>query len=265
MTMTPSSTAGLAVEKNSALARMGRIAQQNRRPQRLRPLMRRYDVAYLTPSQEIKELARPAPAISAFEDAFAAFGRGTIFETEFGPTAVEDLLPGDKVMTQDAGLQVLKWVGRMTLIPDFTGQSPEMGKLTRVTADRFGLGKPMHDLVLGPRARMLYKSPSCQVRLGTDGASVPLPGFIDGVTIFEVTPVTPVKTFHLCFDKHHTLVANGILLESFHPGRTSDLALSIEMQQLYLSLFPQIKRIEDFGPMKYPRLSAEELDSVRAA
>ena len=116
--------------------------------------MRRYEVAYLSKTGDVREFNRPAPAISAFESAFATLGRGAILNTENGLTAVEDLMPGDRVETVDNGFQTLNWMGRMTIIPDFSGQYPMMGKLTRFTDNSFGLGRPMPDLVLGPRARL---------------------------------------------------------------------------------------------------------------
>jgi hypothetical protein len=170
-------------------------------------------------------------------------------------------MPGDRVETVDNGFQTLNWMGRMTIIPDFSGQYPMMGKLTRFTDNSFGLGRPMPDLVLGPRARIMDRSASCKQKVGAQGAFVPAREYIDGNQVIEVTPVNPVKTYQLGFDGHESVLANGIEIESFHPGTWRDLNLSIEMQQLYLSFFPHVDRIEAFGPMRHPRLINPELET----
>lgn len=72
--------------------------------------MRRYEVAHLTPAQNIEDFIKIAPTMPVFENAFAAFGRGAILRTKSGMMAVEDLLPGDKVLT-DHGYQTLLWHG----------------------------------------------------------------------------------------------------------------------------------------------------------
>ena len=75
----------------------------------MKPLMRKYEIAHLTPTNEIHEARRLAPAMAAFEDAFAAIGRGAIVQTETGPCAIEDLLPGDRIHTESHGLQTLRF------------------------------------------------------------------------------------------------------------------------------------------------------------
>lgn len=226
-------------------------------PVRSRPLMRRYEVTYLTPSAAIMDFTRIAPAMPAFENAFAAIARGTILMTETGPCAIEDLVPGDRVRTVDNGFQTLNWKGSMTLVPGAPGQSAEMGHLIRIAADSLGLGRPMPDLVLGPMARLFRAGAREMDETGASGAFVPVRQMIDGVNVIELTPMTPVKVYHLGFAGHERLTANGLEIESFHPGRSRDLGLSGELLQLYLSMFPHIRGFEDFGPMAHARLDNE--------
>jgi len=142
--------AGLAADRFSAPVPTDRIASQpDGRLPRARPLMRKYEVAHLSPSHDIEEFTRVAPAAPLFEDAFAAIGRGAIVQTEMGPVAIEDLLPGDMVKTTSNGFQRLRWRGTMTIVPGAQNKRPEMGTMTRITADAMGLGRPGPDLVLG--------------------------------------------------------------------------------------------------------------------
>ncbi len=237
-------------------------AQQTRRPQRNRPLMRRYEVAWLSDEGMIEEFHRLAPATPCFESAFAAFGRGALIQTETGPRAIEDLLPGDMVVGEQFGLQPLRWIGQMTLVAGLPGQVEGQSQLTRISADSFGLSRPMPDLLLGPAARLEHRVPDGLTRLGSDRAYVPVGTFSDGHSVIDVTPVAPVQVFHLCLDRHDSVVANGLAIEAFHPGRVSDLRLSDDLFALYLSLFPHVTRVADFGDLALPRITGADMRRV---
>lgn len=255
----PSTVAGLATEPMTSPASLSRVDRKDRRPQRIRPLMRKYEVAYLSASGDVMELNRLAPAISPFEDGFASFGRGTILSTDKGPRAIEDLLPGDRVMTCHNGAQCVRWIGSMTVIPGAAGQSPHMGTMTRLAADAFGLGRPMPDLMLGPLARILHRSPAFATRLGVESAYVPARSFIDGSHVIEITPMSPVRVFHIATDRQESVLANGMAIETFHPGRMTEFHLSDDHMALYLSLFPHIADLSEFGPLTLPRVTDSRL------
>ena len=230
------------------------------------PLTRRYEVACLLPNGDLDRMSRVAPATPAFEDAFGAFSRGTLVATVDGPVAVEDLLPGTLVETASHGPQPLLWVGAMTVVPDAgTRHGGEVARLTRLAADAFGLGRPMPDLVLGPRARILHRDARCAGILGTAQAFAPARAFADGESVIEVTPASPVRVHHLAFDRQQTILANGIEVESFHPGPQAGALHTPEMAALFLALFPHLDGFDGFGPMEVPRLTAFELESLRAA
>ena len=232
------------------------------RPPRNRPLMRKYEVAYLGPNSDGLDFTRIAPALPDFESAFAGFARGTLIGTPDGLCAVEDLQPGMKVSTQDMGPQTLLWKGAITLLPDVPGQAPEMGKLVRVSADTFGPSRPMPDLMLGAAARLFDQSPLTRSHIGALGSFVPVRNRIDGDMVIEITPVAPVRIFHLGFLSHHRINANGLDVESYHPGSREDFALSGELEKLFLSLFPHVNSLRDFGAMLAPRVPLDSWEAV---
>ncbi len=218
------------------------------RLERVRPLMRKYEVSYLTPAGHIAGLARIAPALLPFEMAFASLARGSLIQTEQAPVAVEDLLPGDRVMTADDTVETILWIGSITLVPDTGIQRAEMGTLTRITQDSIGLSRPSPDLLLGPCARLLHRSLA-----GTIGQLVTARDRIDGFDIVEVTPPTPVRIFQLGFARHEAVIANGVPVEALHPGDPVALGLEGEMKAIYLGLFPHLPRLEDMGPLRWKR------------
>ncbi|MDA9207432.1 Hint domain-containing protein [Octadecabacter sp.] len=259
MTKTLPSTAGLAVAKFKAPVSSGRVSQNEGRSQRTQPLMRRYEIVHLLPNGDIDDFSRIAPAHPAFEDSFGAIARGGLLKTNRGTMAIEDIFPGDQVMTITHGFQTVKWRGAMTITPNAPDQYVGSGKLIRVSADALGIGRPMPDLLLGPSARLYHRSPTLE-RIGHSAAFVPASDFVDGVNIVELQPQTSVQAFQLGFDAHERIAVNGVELDSHNPGARHQLGLRGDMLALYLSLFPHVDRIEDFGMLMHPRLSLHDLD-----
>jgi len=254
----------MGIENNNTVPHTW-TAQPDRRPLRALPRTRRYEVAYLGHNTEIMDFTRVAPAMPFFEDAFSAIARGTLIATEDGPIAVEDLLPGTRVHTRDSGAQPLLWVGSMNITPNVEGQTDGMGKLSRITADSFGLGRPMPDLLLGPRARLFRQDAALISAMGTTAALAPITAFTDGDTVLEITPVAPVRVYHLAFERHQIISANGLEIESYHPGSRIDITITGQLQALFLALFPQVNSFNGFGTLAYPRMSHEETLGFLAA
>lgn len=227
--------------------------------------MRKYEVTYLTDDNQIEDFSRIAPAATPFEEAFAAIGRGAILQTEMGPVAVEDLLPGDKIKTESNGYQTLKWRGTMTIVPGSQNKRAEMGTMTRLTSDAMGFGKPGQDLVLGPSARVAHKAPGVKTLTGNDVAFVPVRDFIDGSSIIELKPIAPVHCYQLGFDNHERINVNGVEIESLHPGLPHTIPMRQDMLMLFMSLFPHKNRLSDFHSLLHPRINLRDLDLFAVA
>ncbi|MBL3570255.1 Hint domain-containing protein [Rhodovulum visakhapatnamense] len=228
------------------------------------PAMRRYEVRGMTPDGTPQDFARAMPADPHVDEAFCAFAHGTLIATPQGPVAVEDLAPGMTVETAGAGPQPLLWVGSTVLAPP-TDRRGEIPVLTRITADSLGLGRPMPDLVLGPRARMLVRHPGCRALTGAEAAFAPATGFVDGMALIALRVVRPTRVFHLALSGQQVLLANGVEVESYHPGENASLLIDNGNRMRFLSLFPHVSGFSGFGAMPVPRLNAFELDGLNAA
>lgn len=234
------------------------------------PVMRKVEFAWLGPSGEVGEGARPVPALPAFEEAFAAFARGTLFATSRGLMAVEDLWPGIEVRTAAGAMRALLWRGSTTVVPqDVAGRvDPAMARLTRISADALGIARPMQDLVLGPHARVVRRGPAVRDLTGGEAALVPAFDLADGVNVVVVTPVSPVQVFHLGFDAHERLEAHGVEVESQHPGTAGGAGaagLTPDLLALWLSCFPHRRSLADWGPPILPRVTGRQLGLFDAA
>ncbi|KMW60654.1 iron-regulated protein frpC [Candidatus Rhodobacter oscarellae] len=226
--------------------------------------MRRYEALVLQPNGDLSEVIQRAPSHPVFESAFAALARGTIMATEEGPIAVEDLVPGVKIETRDAGFQPLVWVGTTTLAPQMPlAHMP--ARLFRVPVDSFGPARPMPDLMLAPHARLLHRSDKYRQIVNDEAALAPVTAFEDGYSVIRVAPVSPVSVYHLAFREHHILRANGLEIESFHPGPELTRQLGGESLQQFMSFFPHVSVPADFGRMVAPRVTVEEYENLVAA
>ncbi|MEM9350982.1 MAG: Hint domain-containing protein [Pseudomonadota bacterium] len=213
--------------------------------------MRKYEVAYLAADGDGHVAAKLAPATALFEAPFMAFARGTLITTPDGPTAIEDIQPGMKVNTIDAGAQPVLWKGATTLVPGAAGQSEEAGQLTRIAQNAMGVHHPSHDLLLGFGAR-LYQA--------NRGLMVPANDLIDGEYVFAVRPPSPVRVFHLALKHHGCIRAADMVVESFHPGDAVRHMQRPEIKTLYLSLFPHLRDLAEFGPLRVSRQAEEQPD-----
>lgn len=235
------------------------------RPRRATPLMRRVEVAALMPDGRVEEAARLVPSLHPFEEPFAAFARGTLVPGPRGLVAVEDLWPGMEVRLADGRLAPLRWRGATMVVPRGEGQDPAMTRLIRVSTDALGLGRPFQDLVLGPRARLVSRRPGLRLLTGREAALVPASDLVDGVAAVEVAPASPAEVFHLGFERHVTLLANGIEVESYHPGPLHAFPLRGEQLALFLLCFPHRPDLLSFGEPALPRLRGRDLDLFDAA
>ena len=227
------------------------------------PLNRRYEIAYLDPQGQVAFETRLAPAIPEIENAFCALARGSVIATAEGPVAIEDIVPGMTALTAEGREETITWIGSMTLFPPnaMPGMAPR--RLVRITGDAFGVGRPMPDLILGPSARLLIRG-----ALGITGdgnaAYGPATSFVDGVSVIEVAPVTPVTVFHVMLERHGSLRIAGLEVESVHPGTQLQDRLGPDLSQRFLSLFPHLPGFSDFGVSAHPRLTSQEVEAALA-
>ncbi|MFN4171780.1 MAG: Hint domain-containing protein [Pseudorhodobacter sp.] len=157
------------------------------------------------------------------------FVAGTLIETDRGQRRIEDLRPGDLVMTRDNGLQPLRWIGQTTV--------PGLGEHASI---RFMAGAMGNDraLEISPNHRMLVEGWKAELYFGEEEVLVAAKHLVNGDTILRV-PRAEVTYLHLLFARHEVIFAEGAAAESLHPG---DLILKGEGQTAreILALFPEL-------------------------
>lgn len=229
-----------------------------------RPQLRRYEVLSLLPNGDIAETQHVAPALSLFENAFLAFCRGALIETDQGPVAIEDLLPGDRVLTDSGEALPVQWIGSTRLAARHSDSQRRNLRLTRLMADSFGLARPASCVVAGPSARLLMTPAHLKYLADDAPVLTPVHEFLDGMNITETAPPTPVQMFHLCLSRHAVIRVGGLEFETYHPGHTAMRSISHAMKSVYLNLFPHIDAPGDFGPLAHARVGDGEIDALSA-
>lgn len=219
--------------------------------------MRSFEVASLRADGSHNVSTFKAPALPLFESAFSAFARGVNLATPTGVTPVEDLQLGDWVNTSSGDPAQVIWIGSSNFVPADAGRRMP---LTRVMADSFGQARPSSFLTVGPGARLLQTPPHLRGSTGGAPMLTPVNAFVDGVNVIEVTPPTPVRLFHICLTRHAAVDVGGMMMETFHPGMGATRNVSHAQRDMFLSMFPHVSHITDFGPLAHPR--APEIEMV---
>lgn len=229
---------------------------------RNRPQLRRYEVSSLLPNGQIADTRHIAPALPLFEDAFCAFSRGTMIDTDMGPMAIEDLLPGDKVLTQDGSYHPVVWKGSTNVVPRRIDPTGRTHRLTRIMADSFGMQRPLSYILAGPSARLLKTPGRLRALAGGKPMLTPVQEFQDGTNVIDTAPPTAVQLFHICLPRHAIINVAGLEFETYHPGVNALRTMSHAMRSIYVGLFAHIDKLTDFGPQIFPRAGEGQIDAI---
>ncbi len=190
-------------------------------------------LAPLVPGQEytlIKTEDDPGE-IDHSDHAVVCFARGTLIRMADGTEkTVETLTTGDLVLTRDNGAQPVRWVGSRTV--------PAYGHLAPIVISKGALGNHS-DLIVSPQHRMLISDWRAEVMLGSLEVLVKARDLVNGETIY-CRQGGVVEYFHILFDNHEIIFAEGIPSESLHINRSTLDSMAEESRAEIIELFPGI-------------------------
>ncbi len=184
------------------------------------------------------------------------FTEGTAIETPSGERRIETIKAGDFVLTLDNGPQRVRWIGKKTV--------RATGALAPVRFTRGTVGNH-RDLLVSPQHRMLCGGYLTQLHFGESEVLAPAKSLVDdlGVTIAYGGVVT---YYHMLFDAHEIVIANGAPSESFYPGGFGLDTLGDPARDEVFRLFPELRsNLGAFGPASRVCVKATEARALLSA
>lgn len=146
--------------------------------------------------------ALPARHIES-DQALNALVAGTVVLTLEGALPVEFINPGDRVITRDSGMAVVRQVRRRL----------RRMRAVSIRAGSLGNARPDQDITLSASQEVLVRDWRAPMLFGASQALIPVERLVDGEFI-RLLGVIEVETVELVFDAAHILYADGLELAS---------------------------------------------------
>ncbi|MEY4984382.1 MAG: hypothetical protein RIR62_2648, partial [Pseudomonadota bacterium] len=194
--------------------------------------------------------ATNADLLNGENTGIVCFTRGTLIATAEGERAIEELAPGDLVLTLDHGYQPIRWIGSTTV--------EAKGRLAPIAIEAGVLGN-LRRLLVSPQHRMLLSGWQAELLFDEPEVLAAARMLVNDSTIRPVEG-GEVEYFHMLFDEHEIVFAEGAPSESFHPGHQGWGALAEEARAEILHLFPMLEGgdFTAYGPSVRRTLKAAE-------
>ncbi|KAA9007894.1 Hint domain-containing protein [Histidinibacterium aquaticum] len=160
------------------------------------------------------------------------FTPGTLILTVKGPRPVEDLRPGDKVVTRDHGPQPIRWHEARSV--------PATGRLAPIRLEAGALTGQERDLLVSPQHRFLFRGGEAELLFGEREVLVSAT-HLTGRPKVRQEPGGWVTYVHLMFDRHEIIYAEGALTESFHPGASGLGSVGGAAREELFAVFPELR------------------------
>ena len=172
-------------------------------------------------------------------ESVVCIARDTVIGTPDGGVPIQDLVGGDMVLTRDRGAQPIRWIGSRTL--------PAIGGLAPVVVEPGTLGNDKA-LRVGPSHRLLIADRRAELMFGEPEVLVAARHLVDGGSV-RIEECGDVEYYHLLFDRHEIVSANGAAAESFFPCELGLGWLEPVAREQIFALFPALRDDSDaYGP-----------------
>jgi len=166
------------------------------------------------------------------------FTNDTMIDTPSGPRPIQEFRVGNLVQTAN-GPKEIRWIGKRRVSATEQRQNPKLRPVT-ITAGALGDGMPHADLRVSRQHRMLATSPIAKRMFGSSDVLVSAIKLteLDGIHVEDGLGM--VTYYHLLFDDHEIVTANGAPSESLFTGSEAMRAISPDAQEEIRTLFPHL-------------------------
>lgn len=203
---------------------------------------------------------QPRPMAAAESASVICFTPGTRLRTEQGDIAIEDLGPGDRVLTRDDGPQEVVWTGQRRMSGARLFAMPDQRPI-RIREGALGVYRPDADLVVSPEHRVIVKGAVARDLWGEAEVLVSARDLVSDRLVTVDHSMRETWYVHLMLERHQVIWANGLEVETFHPGFMGLDHLEGGQRRSMLSLFPDLAD----DPFNYGAPARRMLDRAEAA
>jgi hypothetical protein len=170
------------------------------------------------------------------------FTRGTMIATARGEIAVERLAVGDKVITRDNGLQIIRWIGGRRINSDLCLTHRHLAPV-RIRKGALGNDLPERDMMVSPNHRMLVANDKTALHF-EDTEVLVAAKHLTGLAGVNVVYDVQTAYLHLMFDCHEVILSDGAWSESFQPDAQTLAGIGNAQRLEILELFPELSTPE---------------------
>lgn len=176
------------------------------------------------------------------------FTPGTRLRTERGEVPIEDLDPDDRVLTRDSGPQDVLWTAHRRISGARLFAMPSQRPI-RMRRGALGVDRPDGDLIVSPDHRVLVTGAAARDLWGEDEVLVRAADLVGDRFITVDHYLRETYYIHLMLDRHEVIWANGLEVETFHPGFMGLEHLTGLQRTSLLDAKPEVGRNPDlYGP-----------------
>jgi hypothetical protein len=167
------------------------------------------------------------------------FTPDTAIKTPEGPRLIQDLRPGDRILTRDNGAQAVMWTGHRRMTGARLYAMPHLRPI-RFRTGALGIGRPDRDLIVSPQHRMLVKGAAARALFNTPEVLVAAEDLLSDMAVTVDHALREVTYVHILLERHNIVWANGLETESFHPSNTALDMVEPAQRATLLGLLPGI-------------------------
>ncbi|MEP5760377.1 MAG: Hint domain-containing protein [Litoreibacter sp.] len=165
---------------------------------------------------------------------------GTNISTKTGLVKVEDLKEGMQIQTHKGGYETLRKIFSRDIDQTELEQHENLYPV-RICAGTLGNRLPLKDILVSRQHRMLVSSAIVERMFGTSDVLIAAAKLTSLPGIFVDSSVTNVTYFHLLFDNHEVIFADGAPTESLLLGTQAIKSLPPEIIEEVRTIFPTLR------------------------
>jgi len=193
----------------------------------------------------------------ALSGRIVCFTKGTMIATASGPKAVEDLQPGDLVLTRDHGLQPIRWTGCWHADAAKLAAKPQAQPIV-IRQNALGANMPSADLTVSPQHRIMVASAIIERMCNAPEVCVAAKHLLGHPGVETAAAPDGVNYYHFLCDSHEIVLANGAWAESLLIAPEMYQSLPWSSVTRIFQLFPNLKALLDNPQPARPSMTRKQ-------